>query len=253
MAKIFDIKYGNDEKQKLDLYLQDSVAPLVFYTHGGGWWQGDKRKDTKIFDSLFSAGFSVASVNYRLADKNNPYPAQLDDCHSALTFLQQSDYKFRKDKIALLGASSGANISVSLSIETGYPTVSWSGQFDFKGFLKTHTAITGRKAVDNPDPDKGSRQQSYYKWLLEKLFNGDFSRVGEATLQHKITSKTGPVLLINSAAELAPVMEVYKMQEAYLENGIEVDTIIFPGDRHALGYADDALKPTIDFLETHLQ
>ncbi|MFT8325028.1 alpha/beta hydrolase [Oenococcus sicerae] len=251
MTKISDISYGIDAKQKIDLYLQDFSAPLVFYVHGGGWWQGDKEKDLKVFQALFQAGFSVASTNYRLADEKHPYPTQLDDTRSALTFLINSDYQFNKKNISLFGASSGANISISLSIETGFPTVSWSGQFDFKGFLATHTAIAGRKAADNPDPDKGSKMASYYKWILERLFNGDLSKVDQATLQHQVTPATGSILLVNSAAELTPIEEVYKMQSAYIENGLEVSTLIFPGDRHALAYADDALPVTIDFLKKH--
>lgn len=98
MTKISDISYGIDAKQKIDLYLQDFSAPLVFYVHGGGWWQGDKEKDLKVFQALFQAGFSVASTNYRLADEKHPYPTQLDDTRSALTFLINSDYQFNKKK-----------------------------------------------------------------------------------------------------------------------------------------------------------
>lgn len=252
MTKFFDISYGDDDQQKMDLYLQDFSAPMIFYIHGGGWWQGDKNKDTQVYDALFAAGFSVASINYRLADAEHVYPTQLDDARLALGWLKKSDYVFDRSKIALFGSSSGAHIALSLSIENGYPIVSWSGQFDFQGFLSTHTAIKGRKAADNPDPDKGSKMASYYKWILEQLFNGDLSRAKGASLQHLVTPSTGPMLLINSAAELAPVSEVYTMQQAFVENGLPITTVIFPGDRHAQAYAADALKPTIDFLKTYL-
>ncbi|MFT9267618.1 alpha/beta hydrolase [Oenococcus sp.] len=253
MAKFFDISYGNNEKQKMDLYLQKDAAPLIFYIHGGGWWQGDKNKDTQVYEALFATGFSIASINYRLADAQHVYPAQLDDARLALKWLKQSNYVFNHKRIALFGSSSGAHIALSLSIENGYPIVSWSGQFDFQGFLSTHTAIKGRKAADNPDPDKGSKMASYYKWILERLFDGDLSRAKSASLQHLVSPTTGPMLMFNSAAELAPVSEVYTMQQAFVENGLPITSIILPGDRHAQAYAKDALPVTISFLKNSLK
>lgn len=252
MRKILDVAYGKDEQQRLDLYLQDFTAPLIFYVHGGGWWRGDKRKDQPVYSALLKSGLSVASINYRLSDEKNRFPVQIDDSRSALSFLLASDYAFDKDRIGLFGSSSGAYITVKLSIENGFPVVSWSGQFDFQGFLSTHTAIKGRKMDDNPDPDKGSRALSYYKWILEQLFNNDFSNIGRATLQHQVKKGAGPLFLVNSAAELAPLDELFKMQEAYIENGLTVSTLIFPGDRHAQAYEKDAIEPSIDFLRNHL-
>ena len=254
MKKFLNISYGKDKQQKLDLYLQNFKAPMIFYIHGGGWWRGDKAKDQAVFSSFLKAGFSVSSINYRLllVDKKNFFPIQIEDSKRAFYFLINSKFDFDRNKIGLLGSSSGAYIALVISNETSYPTVSWSGQFNFQGFLNTHTSIKGRKMEDNSNPDKGSKALSYYKWILEKLFNHNFSKVRDASLQYVVTNKVGPIFLINSASELAPLNEVYTMQEALIENGDQVSTLIFPGDRHAQDYEKDAIGPSINFFRNQL-
>ena len=75
--------YG--DSQKLDLYIPNETAvypmPLVIFVHGGGMTSGDKsdlayarltssdKSDLNpiFLDALASAGYAVASINYRLA------------------------------------------------------------------------------------------------------------------------------------------------------------------------------------------
>jgi acetyl esterase/lipase len=64
-----DIDYCNS--QTLDLYVPHvAVAhplPLAIYVHGGGLNSGDKTDINPAFlNALASAGYAVASVNYRL-------------------------------------------------------------------------------------------------------------------------------------------------------------------------------------------
>lgn len=64
-----DLAYGADALQRLDIYVpeSDAIADIVL-VHGGGWWQGDKRKEDELASALVAANFRVAAINYRLAN-----------------------------------------------------------------------------------------------------------------------------------------------------------------------------------------
>ena len=65
----------------MDIYVPSVTTaqplPLAIYVHGGGLTSGDKSNINPVFlNALASAGYAVASVNYRLAPYYK-FPAQL--------------------------------------------------------------------------------------------------------------------------------------------------------------------------------
>ena len=85
-----DVEFAkvDGEPLHLDLWLQPKASsPTVVYVHGGGFTGGDKRHlETgfkPIFELLLPAGFSVASVNYRVAPKHR-FPAAPHDRYVTL-------------------------------------------------------------------------------------------------------------------------------------------------------------------------
>ena len=78
--------------QTLDLYIPRAVVtrplPIAMYLHGGGMTAGDKSDLSPVFlDALGSAGYAVASVNYRLAPQFK-FPAQIEDVKCAIRYLR---------------------------------------------------------------------------------------------------------------------------------------------------------------------
>lgn len=62
-------------------------APALLWIHGGGYVMGTaKQVDGLCRRFSHQLGITVASVEYRLAPEH-PYPAALEDCYSALTWL----------------------------------------------------------------------------------------------------------------------------------------------------------------------
>jgi acetyl esterase/lipase len=108
------VKRGN-EPVKLDAYLltQDKPHPAVIFVHGGGFVTGDKRPcPSYIIKPYLQHGYSVISVNYRLAPQH-PFPAAIDDVVTAIAFVQKSadEWRIRPDQIVLTGESAGGLIS----------------------------------------------------------------------------------------------------------------------------------------------
>ncbi len=129
---IKDLPYGNKSpSQKLDILIPSvpyveasdksrSGRPLLVYIHGGGWRGGDKEHaPAKAF---LNEGFAVASLNYRLSGQAK-WPAQFDDCCSALTYLRQHAhvYGINPKRICLWGGSAGGHLVLMLALKSGNP------------------------------------------------------------------------------------------------------------------------------------
>ena len=112
----FDIAYGDDPRQKLDIFhSEDGIGgkPLVLYVPGGGFTGGDKRQSGGFFENVGRffghRGFVAATMNYRLAPLFQ-WPAAALDIASAVDWLKQhaGDFSFDPQKIVLIGHSAGA-------------------------------------------------------------------------------------------------------------------------------------------------
>ena len=106
------------ERNMLDLYIPKAAEqpPLVVWIHGGGFRGGDKSGPGGL-QELLSAGFAVASMNYRLTDEAI-WPAQLDDVRDAFAFLREhgSEYGYDASRIASFGASAGGHLSAMAGV-----------------------------------------------------------------------------------------------------------------------------------------
>ena len=113
---ISGIRYGPHEMNDFDLYLanSDQPTPVVMYFFPGGFVVGNKNTVNPILlDTCAKAGITVASVNYRYSTQA-PFPAPFLDAARAVQFLRlhAAEYNIDPRKIALTGASAGADISL---------------------------------------------------------------------------------------------------------------------------------------------
>ena len=116
-----NIPYNNDTlpKHLLDIYLPDGAKgklPLVIFIHGGGWLGNDKYADIgymkKTVAEIVSSGFALASIDYRFATQAI-FPAQIQDCNRAVSFLFDNADKYGLDKkrIVIMGFSAGGHLA----------------------------------------------------------------------------------------------------------------------------------------------
>jgi acetyl esterase/lipase len=119
---LLDIPYGKHPRQVLDFYQakSDKPTPVVFYIHGGGWQNGDKKTNPKPF---LDKGISVVAINYRYVKHGvedmvePPVKAPLEDAARALQFVRSkaAEWNIDKKRIGATGGSAGGCSSLWLA------------------------------------------------------------------------------------------------------------------------------------------
>lgn len=87
-----DIAYGNDPKQKMDVYLpagRSTGTPVVVLLHGGGFVAGDRKDFTERAIALRNKGYIVLNLSYRLVDTSGIFQTPLIHKPSAITIKAQ--------------------------------------------------------------------------------------------------------------------------------------------------------------------
>lgn len=99
--------------------LRDEAVPTLLFIHGGGMIYGGEHgtHDAAIRFLAEKSGVQVLSVDYRLAPEH-PYPAGLDDCKAAFTWLVENAAAVSADvdRLAVGGDSAGGNFSAAVAV-----------------------------------------------------------------------------------------------------------------------------------------
>lgn len=122
---VLDVSYGEEERQKLDLYLPEDAAdggaaPALMFMHGGYWVIGHKDLLGFMAPPLNAAGIIFASAGYRLAP-DAKYPQPVDDCRAALGWLYRNIAGYGGDPQRLFvgGHSAGGHLAALLTLQRG--------------------------------------------------------------------------------------------------------------------------------------
>jgi len=219
---------------KADLYLPDRVGekfPGVILVHGGGWISGSKENQRPMARHLAQMGFVAMTVDYRLADRAK-FPAALEDLVAAVDYLKASD-RVHPDKIAILGASAGAQLA------------SLAGQTDPD--IKAIINVDGIVSFVHPEAQEGL-YAAY--WLGgTKAERGDLWK--KASPLEAVHPGSPPILFKNSAQ---PRFHAGRddMIKKYAEWGIHAEVHTFPDSPHSFWLVEPwfhrTLGLTIDFL-----
>ncbi|MBQ7534175.1 MAG: alpha/beta hydrolase [Stomatobaculum sp.] len=123
--KMYDINIPGTEKgEELMLRVitpveQPENLPIVMDIHGGNFTAGNVDIDNYRCIALASMTPCIAvSVEYRLASRDLPFPAQLMDCLQAYRWLTKNSESIGGDpsRVALHGTSAGGNLAAALAL-----------------------------------------------------------------------------------------------------------------------------------------
>ena len=120
--KLADIAYGDENRQKLDIYLpahtrSDHPLKTVVFFYGGSWDSGSKADYKFVAEALTSAGYIVIIPDYRLYPEV-VFPEFVDDAARSMAWVFEHirDYGGDKQQVFIAGHSAGAHIAALLSL-----------------------------------------------------------------------------------------------------------------------------------------
>lgn len=161
--KIYNLKYGEHKRQKMDVFLPKDYAnnsPVILIIHGGGWTLGKKEHMIQIQKMLFQNKIPSINMNYRLVSRKKKitYKQQLEDIGAVIEKFNSLAEKAEllPDNYVILGESAGGH----LALLYGYrhpdqikKIISLSGPTDFyspeylNSFYSKYTSPTIQKVV----------------------------------------------------------------------------------------------------------
>jgi acetyl esterase/lipase len=141
-------------------------APALLWIHGGGYVMGNAQQDDRLCHRFSrELGITVAAVDHRLAPEH-PYPAPLEDCYSALTWLAALP-AVDPARVAIGGVSAGGGLAAALALlarDRGKVTPALQ--------LLAYPMLDDRSGTgpDNPNHRMWSRKSNRFGW---KAYLGD--------------------------------------------------------------------------------
>jgi acetyl esterase/lipase len=132
-----DLEYGTEfPNSHLDISYPadspDAPLPTIVYTHGGGFFGGDKvlgdplavDSDVNFFpDRMVERGFAFVNVNYALVPQYR-FPTPVHQLNEALEFLRDhaAEYGLDMDNVILMGSSAGAIMTAQYGAALANPS-----------------------------------------------------------------------------------------------------------------------------------
>ena len=136
-----DIAYGDDPRQRLDLYAPTAPGtyPVLVFFYGGGWDSGSRDLYGWAAQALAAQGFVVALPDYRVVPQV-VFPAFIED--AAVATAKAADvaaaYGGDPERLGVLGHSAGAHLALMISLDRRYMQA-----VDRPGLIKAAAGLAG--------------------------------------------------------------------------------------------------------------
>jgi acetyl esterase/lipase len=117
-----DIAYGNDPRQKLDIYrpaTSNPAQPVIVFFYGGSWNSGSKTIYPFVAATLARTGMVVVVPDYRVYPQVK-YPDFLRDCARATAWVQAHPAQTGSGPLFLMGHSAGAYNAIMLGLDPSW-------------------------------------------------------------------------------------------------------------------------------------
>ncbi len=120
-----DIAYGDEDWQKLDLYIPidaaDQKKPIIVFFYGGRWTDGSKNLYPFVGDLYAKNGYIVAIADYSKYP-NVKFPSFVEDGAKATAWVYKNADQYGGDanNLFIMGHSSGAHIGALVTADETY-------------------------------------------------------------------------------------------------------------------------------------
>ena len=184
---------------KADVYIPNIDAekyPAVLLIHGGGWLTGSKENERIMAQQLAKNGYVAVTASYRLGTEA-VYPAGVLDLKDAVKWMRKNaeEYKIDPEKIAVLGASAGAQLATLLGV-TPDSDIYKNENTEQSDKVQAIVNIDGIVSFIHPEASKEG-------WMAATWLGGskseNFKTWKEASPLEYAGENTPPTLFINSS------------------------------------------------------
>lgn len=212
-----------------------SAVPALLWIHGGGHVMGVAVQDDWMLQDLVNRlGCVAVAVEWRYAPEN-PYPASIEDCWTALNWVASNanDLGIDPARIVVGGASSGGGVAAGLTLlnrDRGGPSVA-------------------AQILDYPMLDDREVNHSSRVFTDERAWNAESNRLGWDAYLGGIDRSEVPVYAAPGRAtdlegvpptwigalELDPLVDdAVAFAQTLMKSGVSTELHVFPGAIHAI-------------------
>lgn len=259
-----NIPYQDDtlKKHLLDIYLPANATgkcPLLVFIHGGGWLVNDKCADMGYMGNTLSAilnqGIAIASIDYRWSTQA-VFPAQIQDCNRAVSFLYDNAEKYGLDKtrIALMGFSAGGHLASLQGLSknndvTAFFVPGSSKKFNFKAVVDFYgpSELIALKSGEDPKSPEGILLGA------APLDRPDLAKIASPATY--VDKNDPPFLIIHGEKDESVPYQQSKLLSGWLTvKGVKNELIIVKGAPHygVMFDVEEVREKVLRFLKSHL-
>lgn len=166
---VLDVAFGDDDEQKLDLYLPDDAevrdVPVLLYFHGGAWQHGYKEWNGFMAPVFVDLPAIFVSASYRLVPEHK-FPAAQHDAFTALQWVWRNIAEHGGDpgRIFVAGWSVGGSLASLLALRRDlYPIYGLPADI-----VKACFAASAGFAYPSGDPAPGNSGITYGELMYER-------------------------------------------------------------------------------------
>ena len=222
------------ENIRVRILRPDTIRAVVLQLHGGGLCFGSPEQDDGINDAMARAcKVAVVSVAYRLAPEN-PYPAQVDDCETILTWLvKNSKSEFGVDQIILSGESAGSYLATAILIRLRNKRVDFKNVVGLSLFYGAYDL--SRTPSVRQDTSKILVTKKFLAQLKEAIFpTKSLEDLRDSTISPLYSSLSGLPPAIFLVGALDPLIDDTKFMAARWESaGNQTMLRVYPECPHS--------------------
>ncbi|MGW9528190.1 alpha/beta hydrolase [Paenibacillus terrae] len=213
----------------------DVKLPAMLWIHGGGYVMGHPDMDDALCERFVQAAKCVVvSVDYRLAPEH-PYPAAIDDCYAALTWMTDEAelLGIDLDRIAIAGASGGGGLTAALALmarDKGGPALIFQMPLYPMIDNRNNTASSHEITADNAPWNRTNNLAAWNMYLGDRT---EDSEVSPYAVPSRAENLAGLPPIYTCVGQLDLFRdETIEYVTRLAQAGVDVEFHLYPGTFH---------------------
>ena len=232
---------------ELDVYRPNraagTLAPILFYIHGGGWILGDRTMQAANLRWFADRGYLAVSVEYVLATETRATwdtASEQIGCALAWIAANAATYGADRERVFTFGESAGGALALTLGYAAAEktPMSSCGGNMPpVRAVSAEYPAVDPVSFYDNSNPLLGGMARQMVGQYLGGSPDGFPARAHAVASASYINPQAPPTLIfIPDNDHLVPIAGALRFIEQATRAGVSVRTVRFPWADHAVNF-----------------